>query len=417
MTGGKAASRGYRERRRLVVEFVLLAGSTALFQATRLGAGIAGAALLTPAEYAEWGLTLAILGYSVYANFGLASGLNRELPRVLGRGDVDGAEAIERAGRAGSLITAMTTVALIVAAGWGAGLSAGMIVATAAAAGTQQIYLFSQAVLRSRLRFNRASLQQAVLAAVFPLVSLALIGWLGVMALAVGQTAAYAVGAVFAGRSLWRAPLGLMPDGIRRLMRIGIPIMGAGLGFALLTTLDRWIVHILLGDTATGRYTIAALLSSSALLVSMVVAQQFYPRMAYAVGRGADAKSLVGMASTQSAVVIGLIVPVSVFLVIAVPSAIERHLPAYEAAIPTLQVLAIGFIPLVAASGFSNYLVVVGRSGMYLVAICGALAVELVVAIQLVPLGMLGVATAALAAYAYLLAAVLVLTVATASRS
>jgi O-antigen/teichoic acid export membrane protein len=402
-------------RRGLIVEFTLLAGSTALFQATRLATGIVAAGLLAPREYAEWGLALAVLAYSVYGNAGITSGLNRELPRFLGQGNHGAAEAAERAALAGSLIAAGVTAGVVAGLAWVAGLSIGMIAAIALAAGVQQLYLFGQSVLRSRLKFNRASAQQAVLAIVFPLVGLGLLEWLGIVSLGLGQSVAYAVGAAFAGRLLWRRPH-LDLEEIRRLARIGIPIMVAGLAFALLTTLDRWIVHVALGVDATGLYTIAALLSSSALLVSMVLAQQFYPRMAHMLGRGATSRSLLRVAMIQSGMVAGLVLPLSAGLIFGVPQLVVRLAPEYEASIPALQVLAIGFVPMVAASGFSNYLVVIGQSGAYLRAILGAIVTELIIAVQLTSLGLVGIAAAALAAYTYLVIATALLAFRAAAR-
>jgi O-antigen/teichoic acid export membrane protein len=388
----------------------LLAGSTTAFQASRLGTSLVAAVLLPPDRYAEWGIALALLAYSVYFNLGLTSGLNRELPRLLGKGEVGEARALEQSALSGAGLTAFLSwpfVAVLAVAG---GLSPAMVVTIAVAAGAQQFYLFSQTSLRARLSFNRASLQQATLAVVFPAVAIPAVQVFGVAGLAIAQAMAFGVGAAFAGRTLWQPEWSDLRRQIGRLCTVGLPIMIGGLVFALLTTLDRWLVLVYLGDEATGQYTLAVLLSSAALLFSMVLAQQFYPRMALALGRGASPTQLLRMGLTQTAVSAAIVVPLVGALVLAAPE-LGRRMPDYAQSVDALRVLALGFVPLVASSGASNFLVVMGHPRRYLVVLVGAIATESIVAVQLVGMGLLGIAVAAASAYAYLLVGTWILSI------
>lgn len=393
----RAARRSGRLSRTL--EFVWLTASTGAFQATRLGTGLIAAAFIAPEQYAQWGLVLAVLGYSVYMNGGIASGLNRELPRFLGEGDDERATRFEAAGSAGSMVAAGVAVIPVGAIGFAVGFEGPVVILTALAAGAQQIYLLVQAVLRSRLRFNMASTQQAVLAVVFPVVGLPLAAVSGVAGLVLAQFVAFGVGALFGGRLVLQIPRLMMPE-LRHLAAIGIPIMVGGLIFAILTTMDRWAVLVLLGEAATGLYTLAALLSSSALLVSLVLAQQTYPRMAHALGAGEEPREIFSVAFRQSATVVALVAPISAALIVLAPALIQTLLPEYTESIPALQVLALGILPLVGASGFTNYLVVMNRTSLYLRLLIACLIIECVLAILLAPMGLTGIAAAASAAYA-----------------
>ena len=390
------------ERRRLTVEFLWLVSSTAAFQASRIATGLVAAGNLPPAQFAGWGIALAILAYSVYFNFGIASGVNRVLPQSIGAGDARRAEQVQEAGLAGTLAaSAFTLVAAAVIAGL-ASLDALVVGLLAASASAQQYYLHAQTTLRSRLRFNMASFQQTVLAVVFPVVALPMMSSLGVAALVLAQFVSFVVGAAFSDgwRIRWHPRIW---SEVRTLIRIGFPIMLAGLMFAVLTTIDRWAVLVLLGEEATGLYTLAALLSSSALLVSVVLAQQSYPRMAYALGRGESRNYIFAMAVRQSAVATAIVAPASAVLALGAPPILEAMLPAYSASAPAIQILAIGFVLLVASSGFGNYLVVMGRPLVYVSALAGAAAVEVLLALALVELGVPGIAAAALIGYAALL--------------
>lgn len=396
------------ERRRLTVEFLWLAGSTAAFQASRILTGVVAAGALPPAEFAEWGIALAILAYSVYFNLGVASGMNRELPQSIGAGDAARSERIAAAGLVGTVAACVFASVAVASIALLASLDLLVVGILAASAGVQQFYLHAQTMLRSRLRFNRASLQQTVLAVAFPSVALPLLPLMGIAALVVAQLVSFAVGATFSDRwrLRWSPPLARE---LRRLVLVGLPIMVAGLLFAVLTTLDRWAVLVLLGDEATGLYTLAALLSSSALLVSLVLAQQFYPRMAHAIGRGEPSSSVFSMAFRQGVIATAIVAPVCAALVIGAPLVIDEVLPAYAASVPALQVLSIGFILLVASSGFGNYLVVMRQPMAYVATLICAAVIEMLVAVLLQDFGLIGIATAAAAAYMSLLIGTLAL--------
>ncbi len=282
---------------------------------------------------------------------------------------------------------------------------AGALALTALAAGAQQYYLFTQTVLRSRLRFNRASLQQAVLAISFPAVAALLLPALGVAALIVAQLTTFLVGAAFAGRGVFGLRPRFVREEIAAIVRVGMPIMAAGLAFAVLTTADRWLTLFLLGDAATGQYTFATLVAGSALLVSLVLAQQQYPRMAMALGRGEGSTRVLAMAMRQSLIAAALVAPLTLAFVLVGPAAIEAWLPDYGAAADALPLLAVGFLLLVAASGFTNFLVVIGRARLYLGILVLALVLNVGIAVMLAGLGIAGMAVAAGSAYAFVFAA------------
>lgn len=389
----------------MTLEFVWLAMSTAAFQASRLGTGIVAAAALAPTDYAVWGLVLAILSYSVYFNFGVASGLNRELPILIGAERPDEARRLEDVALAGTIGASILVLPAVAVLGLVAGIDGPALVLAALAAGAQQFYLLTQTVLRSRLRFNRASLQQAALAVSFPVMAVLLLPSLGVVALLVAQVATFIVGAAFAGRGVFDLRPRFRAGEIIRIMRVGMPIMAGGLAFAVLTTADRWLTLFLLGQTATGQLTFAALLAGSALLVSLVLAQQQYPRMAMALGRGEGPEVVLRMAVRQSLVATGLVAPLAIALGLLGPPIITAWIPDYEPSSRALPLLAAGFLLLAAASGFTNFLVVIGRARIYLGILLAALAVNVTVAVVLAGLDLVGMAIAAGTAYGVVFAA------------
>ena len=327
---------------------------------------------------------------------GILSGANREIPIFMGAGRHADADEIERSVFGSTLLVAgFLALAVAIVAAW-TSVSPLVAVLAAAAIGLQQLYLLGQLLLRARLRFNAASSQQFALAFLFPLVALPLLSRLGVLALVVGQATALRCrgGDCVLG---WRRDLRpmLSPAVTRSLVRVGFPIMTGGIPvFALLTTGDRWFVW-LLGSTSLGTYTLASVLSSGMLLVSQVVAQQFYPRMAMRYGHQGGATGLMGMALQQGGSVIVLVAPIALVVGLAGPWAISTWLPKYEVSIPALLILTVAYVVLLSGTGFWNLLIVAGRADLYVACQVIAVATEVLLSVLLVRLG-LGIAGVAL---------------------
>ena len=389
----------------VVLEFVLFAASTAAFQATRLGCGLIAAAVLTPSEYGLWGLFLAMLGYTVYANLGLLSGANREIPILVGSGRASDADQVERSAYGGTIVVAGSLLIVVTIFAFVRPLSPWLAATFGAALALQQFYLLGQVVLRSQLRFNAASIQQLVLAIAFPLVALPLLPKLHVAALVAGQTLAYALGFAVV-LLLWRRDLrpDFSPHLIANLAKAGLAIMGGGLIFAVLTTVDRWMTLLLLGAGALGQYTVAALLASGMLLLAQVVSQQFYPRMAMAYGRPVSGRELLRMAVRQSEVVFALLAPVVVVIALVGPWAISIWLGNYAAGIPALLTLLAAYLVLLCGTGFWNLLIVVGRANLYAACQAAAILVQVPASFVFVQLGwgLMGIAMAAATSFACL---------------
>jgi O-antigen/teichoic acid export membrane protein len=386
-----------------VFEFAWFAASTASFQATRLLAGLVSAAVLPPQEFAVWGVVLIALNYTNYLNLGLLSAANRDIPILLGRGDAGGADSIESAANGAMSLLAFAVFLASIVMAWIAQswlfLTVGVTVAI------QQLYLLQQVALKSRLHFNRASVQQALLAVAFPVVCLALIGVLGVGALVIGQGAAYAA-AVLTVALRWppRRPT-LALASVAGLVIRGFPIMLAGFLFAALSTTDRWFVLTFYGKGALGTYTLANILSSALLFIAILVAQQSYPRLAMSAGTGAAASELRRQATIQSSVAVGLALPVSLTVVAVAPAVVPAVFPSYAGSVPAIQILALGMLAMIGSTGFTNLLVTTGHAWLYVALVAACIVIQAAVAwiAYLVGLGPEGIAGSAALSYLALL--------------
>ena len=396
---------GRSSRRALTREFLFFSGSSAAFQSSRLLVQLLAAAVLAPADFAIWGIVVVILSYTTYANLGVLSGANRRIPLLLGSGGATEAVRIETVALTGVLATGAAGGVLALAGGavlGGPWLAVGAMLGLAVLA--QQAYLFYQVSLRGRLDFDLASGQQLVLAVLFGVVGAGAVLIAGVAGLVFAQALAYGLGAAVA---LTRRRH-LRPARDRRLTRSlmveGAPIMLSGLVLAAATSVDRWVLAGAGDRTALGQYSLAATISGSLLFISLVVAQQSYPRMAMRHGAGASGPDLTGMATRQGMLAVGLMAPVAAILILGAPIVIPLALPAYGPAVPALQLTAIAYLVLAAGSGSTNLLVSVGRAWwlLWIQALTAVVGAILAFSALRLGFGLAGVAGAMVASFALL---------------
>lgn len=378
MTVRDAWSRGARGiRTARAREFGLFAASTILYQGARFLFSLAAARALTAEDFTAWALVIALLVYAPSLLLGVSNGMSRELPILMGRGaDAAARRAVDAAWASTiAAVVAILVGAVIVAAAVPTVVSSALLVGILAsgtiAFGTQQF------VLRSRLRFDAASAQQA-------LYGLLTVG--AALLLVISGTADFRTAALLYGIPLVvaitfgvaKAPPATPPrleiDEVRRLAAVGFPIMLAGLVFSLFVTLDRWMAITLLGAQRAAPYALASLIAAAMLVVPTVVSQQTYPRMAIARGRGARPEELRAMASRQGIIAAALVTPVAIVMMAFAWLGIPAFLPAYAGAAPAVIVLGVGFVGLGYLTGYGNYLNVVGGQWRYLAAQLAGLA-------------------------------------------
>lgn len=362
---------GMRLPRDRAREFGLFAASTVLYQASRFLFALAAARSLHPQDFTAWALLVALLVYAPSLLVGITNGMSRELPILIGRRSMGQAQRAIDGAWGGTMIVVGIILAGSLVVGAAADGSASFAIAVGVLSAGTIVFTTQQFILRSLLRFDAASAQQATFGV------LALIG--GATLAANGDTSFGAAALLYGIPVLLTVGVGLIharppiPPQIhlgemRRLMAIGFPIMLAGLVFSLFVTLDRWMAITLFGPVEAAPYSLASLIAAAMLVVPTVVSQQTYPRMALARGRGASASELLRMARHQGMIAAGLVTPIAVSIAVFVWVGIPVILPEYTSAAPATVVLASGFVVLGYLTGYGNYLNVVGGQWRYLAA-------------------------------------------------
>lgn len=401
-----AASQELTSRHGLVSEFGFFAGSTLLVQGSRFVVSVVAARLLGPFSFGIWNAVSSILVYGLSAHAGVLNGMNREVPFHSGRGDPAMVSHILRVSLAIGLLSAFVAGLVTLGASqlpfWGTTVRTALI-ATAALLLMQQVYQFFQFALKSSIRFDLMSWQQLALALAFPAVVLPLTAVYGLTGFIAGQALATGVVVLLITR-LVPFRLGLAwdwPEAVR-LAQIGFPIMSAGILYAFLTTLDRWVVLALLGTVSLGYYSLAILTMSVLGVLPNVISDQMYPRMALLFGKRQAYRPLVPLIKQQIVLSTAVMAPVLAVVALVILPLAPRYLPAFTPGVAPAQLASISFVFLAISGGYGNFLNTVGRQRMYLAAQALAVLLNLAFSIVLVKAGwgLQGVATSLVVSYA-----------------
>ena len=383
------------------------------FQGARLLVNLVAAGVLGPSGFGEWVVLTLILQYASVVTLGIPNGAGRDVPVRLGAGQSDAAAFVEDVSLGGTLIAALIGAVLafgatLVLAGPTDPDRLAIALLMGLAVATQQLYLLSQVLFRSRFAF-RAMAAQMILSGVVVLVAgLGLLRF-GIVGLSASVVLANIVALVAAAAFLPRRPRACwdLPE-TRRLISVGMPIMLAGFAFIVLTTADRWLVLAFLGTESLGVYGLVGMVASGLLLIASVAGQQYFPRLAFAFGAGRGGEELATIARKQGRTTALAIAAISVPTVAGAWVAVTLFLPAYRDALLPLTIASVGIVIYAASSGFGNLLNAVGHHRAYLALLVLAVAGDLVLATVMLLLGagLPGVATATtltLAVYAYAL--------------
>jgi O-antigen/teichoic acid export membrane protein len=339
-----------------------------------------------------------LLQYSAFLGLGIPNGAGREIPRFLGAKDPTAAADVEDVASLGVVLTgllaAVVSVALVpVLIGPQAGST---LLLLGAAAFLQQAFLLEQVFIRSRLRFRAASAQLAAQGLGAPIVGILLLlaGW-GINGLLVARAVVVLIALAMAGRSLGRIPKPRFDA--RRLVAIamiGLPMLAAGILLVLVVTIDRWIVLALLGPEAVGIYGLVGLAATSLILVPTMISQQYYPRLAFARGEGADGAALLRMARGQAILAGGLTAIAASFVALAAIFVVPAFLPAYVGAVGPILIILVGMVVYAVGSAHGNLLNLLDRQRRFLLIQAVVLGFDIALSVTLVRMG-LGIAGAA----------------------
>ncbi len=364
--------------------------------------------ILTPDLLGAW-RTLGILAeYARVADLGVKSGLNRQLPYLLGSGREDEArEATDAAFWTVLLASVLVGAGALAAALWMlwkgrlAGTPDPFALALAFFAPgllLQQLVTFYQTLLRSVDRFAPLC-RSLIVGAVVGTAACIVLAWdYGVAGMSIGfgigQLASLAL--VLEG-NLRRPRLRSVLRAFAPLARIGLPLFAAGVLMTVVRTVDQMLVGGLIGREALGYYACGfnVFLALSTAGTSMNLA--LLPELAREYGRSGDAVAPLERCHNGSEVISGLTGGLAGGAIIILGPLLHHWLSDYSAGELAMRWLCVMAITTGPISAYSAYLAALGRQ-MLLCAILGA-AIALLWAVDLLAVRALGSAEAVACAH------------------
>ena len=309
--------------------------------------------------------------YLAFLQFGIISGVNRNLPYFHGAGDLQKIERLLQAALGAANRTSLLGGLLCLA--W-AGITtlhngpsryAGALLGVAVLVWTTPMNLFTDNVLRGRQQFGalaRTNLTQHA-ANFVGIILIPIFGFAGAACRPVidglgGWLLRRRVG-VWA--PVWRTDWGECRD----LARVGFPIMLSGFMFGLVSVADRSIVAIFLGAQAVGQLSLATVIVNGLSVLPQSVGLLLFPRIASDYGANHSPVRLRRYVWLNLGLNGAMILPTCLLAWFAVGWAVPRFFPEYLPGLPAARIACLTSI-LWCYVGVGSVLAVLDRMRLYL---------------------------------------------------
>jgi O-antigen/teichoic acid export membrane protein len=386
-------------------EFFLFSLSTISFQASRFIVAMIVARWVGPVEYGIWNSLQPLIAYGIIFLCGIPNGMNREIPFLMGKRETVKAQKLINFSMffvlfvSGliAIITILTSLVLDVPVNLKLPLCfVGILFLP------MNMYVLFQFLLKSRIQFQAMSSQQFLISFLYPVITLLCAFFYGISGFILGQALTTSIMVLIIYRiAPFPIQMELSWNHFRQLSRIGMPLMGAGLLYILLTTVDRWVILGYLGVGQLGQYTVAILIFGILSIVPIVISQQMYPRMLYRYAETESFQAIVPMIAKQSLSAFSVTFPLIVVAYFGVPYFVSTFMPQYSQGIIPARILLIGMLFLPLTGGVANFLNTIEKQLYYMLVQAAAVIINFVMATLFVNfgLGLNGVAWAVSISY------------------
>ncbi|HOM16646.1 MAG TPA: lipopolysaccharide biosynthesis protein [Thermoguttaceae bacterium] len=356
--------------RRLVSDCLLVSGVGLVCQALGTVTAVGLRMVLSPAQMGVWQTVKMLLGYVNYANLGASKGAARQWAIARGQGNPQAAETglhvAFTVNTLSSVIYAGVVLLVGLAAVWNGGDGSaewiGGLAVAAFLAALQRHVTFHITLLRTAQQFgttSRLALLEAgltLLVAVWAARQFGLWGLYGatmlVMLAAWGYVEHYRVVRL---QWAWNG------QEVRRLVKIGMPILLSGLIHGLLRSVDKWTILTLLpeGTAQLGCYSAAVMVFAALEGLGNSMATVFLPRYGEKYGQVGRRREAARLAARSSELQAGLTAIAALAAWWVGRPVLGWLLPAYRPGLEALRWLLPGAMALCLALPASQYLAAV----------------------------------------------------------
>lgn len=319
--------------------------------------------LLGPDQYGMWVLLSPIVTYSLLFSLGVPNAMNRLIPILKGKGELSRIADI----RGIALFAMMGSVAVagsILLGGVYIGPYRNLHVAVLALIPLLFMQNFQQFVhirCRSEGEFNLVSKGSLVQAIIYPVLAISGVTLAGLPGFMIGQAAALGLSAC---AIIWMGRLQIYFRKSRKLLfeliREGFPIALVSLIGGFLEVTDRMIIGTMLGTRQAGYYGLSVTINSLVLIVPTLLAQLFYPKIAFEYGRESSASLYNLFRTNQKWNFVSLLIVPGLALA-AGRYAIPLYLPSYTPGLLAMEINVLVAVILAIGMPWSDILLVEGH--------------------------------------------------------
>jgi O-antigen/teichoic acid export membrane protein len=318
------------------------------------------AGVLGPALFGVWTKIKIALLLLHYGQLGVHEAMLREVPFAAGKKQDHEAKTIERNVLGFDLFVAVAVSVLLVAIVFLVDGSAGAALHSpwlllAAIFGASQLYWYVHAKLRAEKRFASVSRTMIGFAAASTLLGLAAAHHHGLAGFLIALGLSHVLAVLLANPGGTPLPRPALDDAVlRRLIRIGFPIMASGGLATLLWNVDKIAIWCLLPRESLGVYALASYLVISVTMFPESVAAVLYPRLMERLAKTGTGETIARYLVRPTLLIGNLCCPLLGVLFLALHVPLRWWLPKYAAGLVPGQILiaflffmAITRIPLV----------------------------------------------------------------------
>lgn len=366
-------------KNKLLKEFLGYSSSTILFQFSRVAVDLTVAKIIGPKLWGLWYLLNLIISYRSAIDFGLISGMSREIPISVGACKNELANKI-----ANSTISIIIILSVI----------ASMIIGTLAVILTSsesayyllmiplflgvQFYFYLVAYSKAFIKFSSVSKTQGCYAILYVLFCLTLSYCYGLGGFIIGQAIVMFICSFMLFKmSKVEIRFNLDLEIIRHLIKVGFPIMAVGLAFTLLNTVDRFIITLYFDVQDLGYYSLAIMVFTSLNLLPGLISQQYYPRMAREWGQSGSVIRLYVWIRKQTKYVAFIIYPIATLVYFLFPPIIKIYLPQYVESISSIKIIVFSILMMPISAGWGNLINIINKQWSYLIIILSMVVLNL----------------------------------------
>ena len=338
--------------------------------------GLAVMRWLTPYELGMWNTVSIFLAYTPFLQLGIQSGLNTELPVLLGRNDEDGAK--ERIANGYGYAILVSCVILVLGSVFsvvyylrsGMEVALGVVTITIVAI-SSSFNLHFIARYRSAKAFEKLTIvnQIEIPILLFSVFLIYRFHYWGILV--------YNILTFLADTFLmyWRLPYKEVKPYIRKPVLFSMGKMGIAMMVLVelrsaAQTLPRWIILTRANREKLGLYTPATAINSLITLIPRQFAQFFYPQMGFIYGKTGQAKDIWPYVRKLQILLPIAVLPFSALIFVLAPWLLETFFPKYMESLWAMRIMCITFL-FTSASGLSWVLnTLKAFKYSYLLAIC-----------------------------------------------